>query len=227
MSSPTPPTTIRIVPAVWMLKPLVVVWTAKRMIAPTAMRKIDDPMDIVPVYPDARRTTAASDELRAAVASVLVTRTHPEERRMTDPPTTTNITEVGTVFVPVADQDRALAFYVDQLGFKQRGDFVYGGGSRWVEVMPPGATNAIALVPPSEGQPADRDATHCALATTDVEADHAALRARGVDVDAEIAGTGTPRAGLISTSATIPDPVPRQFSFRDPDGNRFLVVQVG
>jgi catechol 2,3-dioxygenase-like lactoylglutathione lyase family enzyme len=146
---------------------------------------------------------------------------------MTDTPATTHITEVGTVFVPVADQDRALAFYVDRLGFQKRGDFVYGGGSRWVEVMPPGAANAIALVPPSEGRAAGGDATHCALATTDIQADHAAFLARGVDVDPEIAGAGTPRAGLISTSATIPDPVPRQFCFRDPDGNRFLVVQVG
>ena len=43
----------------------------------------------------------------------------------------------------------------------------------------------------------------------------------------EIAGTGTPRAGLVSLSATVPDPVPAQLFFRDPDGNRFLIVQPG
>jgi catechol 2,3-dioxygenase-like lactoylglutathione lyase family enzyme len=145
---------------------------------------------------------------------------------MTDIPTATSISEVGTVFVPVSDQDRALAFYVDRLGFEKRADFAYGGGGRWVEVAPPGAANALALVPPNEGRATAGDETHCALATTDIDADHAALRSRGVDVDAEIGGAGTPRAGLISASATIPDPVPRQFSFRDPDGNRFLLVQV-
>ncbi len=44
------------------------------------------------------------------------------------------------------------------------------------------------------------------------------LRARGVDVDAEIARTGNSRPGLVSTQATIPDPVPPQFFFRDIEG---------
>jgi catechol 2,3-dioxygenase-like lactoylglutathione lyase family enzyme len=139
----------------------------------------------------------------------------------------TRITQVATVFVPVADQDRALAFYVDRLGFEKRADFPYGQGSRWVEVAPPGSVNAIALVPPSEGEAASGDEARCAFVSEDIEADHATLRARGVDVDAQIAQTGTPRAGLVSLEATIEDPVPRQFCFRDADGNRFLVVQQG
>jgi catechol 2,3-dioxygenase-like lactoylglutathione lyase family enzyme len=139
----------------------------------------------------------------------------------------TLINEVGAVFVPVTDQEDALAFYVDQLGFEKRADFVYGGGLRWVEVAPPGAVNTIALVPPGEGTSAGSDETRCAFATQDIEADHAALRARGVDLDAQIARAGTSRPGLISTSASVPDPVPAQFFFRDPDGNRFLIVQPG
>jgi catechol 2,3-dioxygenase-like lactoylglutathione lyase family enzyme len=137
------------------------------------------------------------------------------------------INQVGTVFVAVADQDRALEFYVDKLGFEKRADFPYGKGSRWVEVAPHGSAIAIALVPPSEGRSAGSEETHCALTTEDIKADHATLRARGVDVDAEIAGTGTPRSGLISIEATVADPVPAQFFFRDPDGNRFLIVQPG
>jgi catechol 2,3-dioxygenase-like lactoylglutathione lyase family enzyme len=138
---------------------------------------------------------------------------------------TTRITQVGTVFVPVTDQDRALEFYLDKLGFEKRADFPYGEGSRWVEVAPPGSTIAIALVPPSEGESAGGDEAHCALATEDIEADHATLRARGVDVDAEIGRAGTSRPGLVSLDASVPDPVPPQFFFRDPDGNRFLIVQ--
>jgi catechol 2,3-dioxygenase-like lactoylglutathione lyase family enzyme len=144
---------------------------------------------------------------------------------MNDAARTTTISEVATVFVPVADQERALTFYVDQLGFEKRADFVYGGDHRWVEVAPPGAANAIALVPASEGRLAGRDAAHCALSSDDIEADHRALRARGVDVDEQIAGAGTPRPGLVSTDVSIPDPVPRQFFFRDNDGNRFLIVE--
>ena len=69
---------------------------------------------------------------------------------MTDIPGT-RISQVATVFVPVADQDRALEFYLDKLGFEKRADFPYGEGGRWVEVAPPGSANAIALVPPREG----------------------------------------------------------------------------
>jgi predicted enzyme related to lactoylglutathione lyase len=144
---------------------------------------------------------------------------------MTETASTTRIREVGTVFVPAADQDRALEFYLDTLGFEKRADFTYGDGSRWIEVAPPGAANTIALVPPSEGRSAGGDEACCAFATEDIEADHATLSARGVEVDAEIARSGTSRPGLVSTEATIPDPVPAQFFFRDTDGNRFLIVQ--
>ena len=146
---------------------------------------------------------------------------------MTDAQNQIHFTEIGTVFVPVSDQERALTFYVDQLGFETRADFTYGDGSRWIEVAPPGAANSISLVPPSEGSTTRGDAAYCAIATDDIEAAHATLRARGVDVDAEIAQKGTPRSGLVSLDATMPDPIPAQFFFRDLDGNRFLIVQPG
>ena len=135
------------------------------------------------------------------------------------------LSQVATVFVPVADQERALEFYVDKLGFEKRADFQYGEGSRWIEVAPSGSAIAIALVPPSEGKSAGGDKTHCAITTKDIETDHATLRARGVHVDAEIARKGKRRSGLISVEATIADPVPSQFFFRDIDGNRFLIVE--
>ena len=144
---------------------------------------------------------------------------------MHDTPGTSRITEVGTVFVPVTDQDRALEFYVGVLGFEKRIDFVYGGEHRWIEVAPPGAANTISLVPPGEGAAPRSDAAHCAFATDDIEAAHAALSGTGVEVDAEIARTGASRPGLVGLGATIENPVPAQFFFRDPDGNRFLMVQ--
>jgi catechol 2,3-dioxygenase-like lactoylglutathione lyase family enzyme len=155
----------------------------------------------------------------------MVRRRTDERSDMPDTTRATRISEVATVFVPVSDQERALEFYLDKLGFEKRADFHYGEGRRWVEVTPPGATNGIALVPASEGRAVGGDQTHCALATEDIEADHAALRARGVDVDEQIARTGTPRSGLISIDVSVPDPVPAQFFLRDPDGNRFLVVE--
>ena len=56
------------------------------------------------------------------------------------------ITQVGTVGIPVDDQERALAFYRDALGFETRMDSEYGEGQRWLDVAPPGASTSIALV---------------------------------------------------------------------------------
>lgn len=140
----------------------------------------------------------------------------------------TRISQVGTVFVPVADQDRALEFYVGKLGFEKRGDFAYGEGSRWVEVAPAGSAIAIALVPPSEGGTPGGDKTHCALASQDIDADHATLRARGVEVDAEVARGGRARRLLFDADRDMANAtVPSMFFFRDLDGNRFLIVDAG
>lgn len=138
-----------------------------------------------------------------------------------------DVREVGTVFVPVADQERSLTFFVDELGFEKRVDFVYGGEHRWIEVAPPSASHRIALVAPGEGASAGGDVARCALETPDVAGLHARLLARGVDVDPEIASAGTARSGLVSSAVRVDDPVPPQFFLRDPDGNRFLVVQSG
>jgi catechol 2,3-dioxygenase-like lactoylglutathione lyase family enzyme len=121
--------------------------------------------------------------------------------------TGTNITQVGTVGIPVTDADRALAFYRDVLGFETRMDGSYGEGLRWIEVAPPRAITTIALVTSPSGAPAGID-TGVRLSTDDAAADHATLRTLGVDVDAEL----------------IPYPVP-MFTFRDPDGNRLYVVE--
>ena len=119
----------------------------------------------------------------------------------------TNITQVGTVGIPVSDQDRALAFYGGTLGFETRMDLPYGDGERWIEVAPAGAATSIALVRASGGRPAGVD-TGVRLTTGDAEADHASLRAAGVDADPEL----------------LRYPVP-MFAFRDPDGNRLILVE--
>jgi catechol 2,3-dioxygenase-like lactoylglutathione lyase family enzyme len=126
--------------------------------------------------------------------------------------TATHITQVGTIIVPVTDQDAAIAFYTEKLGFEKRSDIPFGNGDRWVEVGPAGHTTTIALMPPQEGEEVGI-ATRVAFSTSDIEADHADLAARGVDVDAEVMRMG--------------DPVPPMFWFRDQDKNRYLIVQTG
>jgi catechol 2,3-dioxygenase-like lactoylglutathione lyase family enzyme len=124
--------------------------------------------------------------------------------------TATHITQVGTIIIPVSNQDAAAAFYVEKLGFEQRSDIPFGDGNRWVEVGPRGHTTTIALMPPQEGEAVGID-TRVAFSSTDVDADHAELKARGVDVDDEVMRMG--------------DPVPPMFWFRDQDKNRYLIVQ--
>ncbi len=131
---------------------------------------------------------------------------------MAETDTRTRITQLGAVIIPVSDQDRALAFYLDKLGFEKRADIPFGRGERWVEVAPPGAATTLALMPPREGEPTGID-THVSFTTEDIDADHADMRARGVDADEEIMRMG--------------DPVPPMFFFRDGDGNRFFIVQRG
>jgi catechol 2,3-dioxygenase-like lactoylglutathione lyase family enzyme len=129
---------------------------------------------------------------------------------MAETETRTQITQVGTVIVPVSDQDRALEFYVEKLGFEKRTDAPFGEGERWVEVAPPGAATTIAIVPPREGESAGIE-TRVALMTEDIDSEHADLRARGVEADEAVMRMG--------------DPVPPMFFFRDPDGNRFVIIE--
>jgi catechol 2,3-dioxygenase-like lactoylglutathione lyase family enzyme len=123
--------------------------------------------------------------------------------------TKTTISEIGTVFLPVADQDRALDFYLGKLGFEKRTDVAFGEGQRWVDIAPPGAATTIALVPPTERLPAG-GVSAIALSSQDIDADHAAMVQRGVDCDEVLRAGGA---------------VPPMFWFRDQDANTLLVVQ--
>lgn len=119
------------------------------------------------------------------------------------------ITGIWTVGIAVADQDRARGFYRDVLGFEVRLDAPFGAG-RWIEVVAPGAATSIALVPKGGALAAGPD-TGIRLSAADADTAHAALRARGVDVDPEVLRFGPS--------------VPPMFTFRDLDGNVLVVVE--
>jgi lactoylglutathione lyase len=127
---------------------------------------------------------------------------------MTAPKPTIQVKRVHTVGVPVTDQDRALQFYVGTLGFESRLDVTIGEGRRWIEVAPLVGTATIALVAATPGIPAGVE-TGIRLTSADVAADHAVLRAEGVDVDDVLQWEG----------------VPPMFAFRDPDGNGLELVE--
>jgi catechol 2,3-dioxygenase-like lactoylglutathione lyase family enzyme len=113
--------------------------------------------------------------------------------------------------VPVSDQDAAIAFYTNTLGFTLAADVPFGDGERWVEVAPPAGGANIALVPPRGDYETGR-MTGVALESNDVRSAHEDLKGKGVDVDASpMGGDGT---------------VPAMFFFRDPDANHLLLVEV-
>jgi len=112
------------------------------------------------------------------------------------------------VSVPVADQDRAKAFYVDVLGFEVRADAPFGAGQRWVEVAPPGAETSLTLVTWFPTMPPG-GSSGLVLGCEDIEEDYAALAARGVAF-----------AGPVEDA-----PWGRFASFADPDGNGWVLAQ--
>lgn len=128
----------------------------------------------------------------------------------TVPQTATHISQLGTVIIPVSDQDKALEFYTGKLGFEVRNDVSFGEGNRWLEVAPPGGGATVAIMPPRPGETPSNTQTCVAFTTDDVDAGHAALEERGVEVEEVTGGEG---------------PVPRMFFFRDLDKNMLLLVE--
>ena len=112
---------------------------------------------------------------------------------------TDHIAHLRLVSIPVADVDRAKAFYVDVLGFEERFDGPFGEGMRWVELAPPGGQASIALVTWFDQMPPG-SVTGLVLDTPDARMAFEALSERGVEF------TGEVREDPWGTSASFVDP---------------------
>ena len=55
---------------------------------------------------------------------------------------------VKFISVPVTDQDRALSFYTEKLGFRILTDRPFDGKQRWIELSIPGAETLVVLFTP-------------------------------------------------------------------------------
>jgi len=124
---------------------------------------------------------------------------------------------VGSVPVFVADQERALSFWTDAMGWEVVADFPIGGGDRWLAVAPRrGETEILLFRPGMYGEEsralADRVGvwTGMVFLSGDVQAAYQALSARGVPFG------GPPRQQPWGGWETW---------FSDPDGNRFQLAQ--
>jgi predicted enzyme related to lactoylglutathione lyase len=113
--------------------------------------------------------------------------------------------------IPVADVDRAKAFYADRLGFAVDVDVRPADGVRVVQLTPPGSGCSIGFgtgLSAYEGTPGSIRALH--LVVTDIERARAELVDRGVDVGAvQDVGGGVRYAG-----------------FEDPDGNTLTLQEM-
>ncbi len=127
----------------------------------------------------------------------------------TSPQGRTTVDNIGVTMFTVADQDAALAFYTEKLGFEVRSDDRFGpnGEMRWLEVAPPGSTARLALNPPMNSQPGGGS---IGVETPDLAGEQQRLEAIG---------------GVeIQTMPAMPG-APAMFSVRDPDGNYVWVVE--
>ncbi len=131
--------------------------------------------------------------------------------------------KVEVVVVPVADVDRAKAFYTETLGFHLDVDHRAGDEFRIVQMTPPGSACSLTIgVGIGTMAPGSLQGVH--LVVRDVEAVHELLTKAGVVVeDVHHFADGQRAPG--------PDPTRADYnsflSFRDPDGNQFVVQEVG
>jgi catechol 2,3-dioxygenase-like lactoylglutathione lyase family enzyme len=131
--------------------------------------------------------------------------------------------KLEVVIIPVSDVDRAKHFY-NSLGWRLDGDFAVGKDYRNVQFTPPGSscsihfgTGVTAAAPGSVQGPY--------LVVSDIEAARAELMGRGVSVSEVVHRDGPGPARLSG-----PHPQRRSYasfaSFKDPDGNRWLLQEV-
>ena len=132
------------------------------------------------------------------------------------------------VVIPVSDVDRAKEFY-GRLGWRLDADFRFDTGFHVVQFTPPGSACSIQfgtkITPASPGS-----SQNLYLVVSDIEAARTELTARGVTVS-EVFHPGTPEAQF-QPEGRIAGPAPdhatyRSFAtFRDPDGNGWLLQEV-
>jgi catechol 2,3-dioxygenase-like lactoylglutathione lyase family enzyme len=121
--------------------------------------------------------------------------------------------------IVVGDQDRALGFYTEVLGFEKRADYQQEGQPRWLTVAPKGQALEFILVKGESrvdlglGPEAGSGGHHVAFTTTDCQGDYEALAARGVDFT--VGNYTKPIEQYFGTTAT----------FKDLDGNLLALVQ--
>jgi len=118
-----------------------------------------------------------------------------------------SIKRIDIISIPVSDQARSKALYVDKLGLAVKRDNPMGPDQRWVELATAAGETSITLVHWFDKMPPGC-VQGTVLGTDDIAKTHAELTARGVEI-------GLIEAQPWGTFAT----------FSDPDGNGWVLQQ--
>jgi predicted enzyme related to lactoylglutathione lyase len=91
------------------------------------------------------------------------------------------IRKIKFISIPVRDQDRALDFYINRLGFILVTDQTMGPGQRWIEIKPPKGETGLALFTPPGQEDRIGSFAGASFDCDDVEKTYAELTAKGVE----------------------------------------------
>ena len=95
-------------------------------------------------------------------------------------------TKIGTISIGVSDQDKALDFYVNKLGFEKIDDQPMSDTERWIDIALPGAQTHIMLGLRGQSGGNNTGMTGYILHTDNIEETCATLKARGVTITQEL-----------------------------------------
>jgi catechol 2,3-dioxygenase-like lactoylglutathione lyase family enzyme len=134
------------------------------------------------------------------------------------------------VVIPVADVDRAKEFYT-KLGWRLDADFPFDNGFRIVQFTPPSSGGSVQFgARITSARPGSAQGLY--LIVSDIAAARKDLAARGINVS-EVFHPGTPGAQFLNDgSGRLSGPAPEHATynsfatFRDPDGNGWLLQEV-
>ena len=119
----------------------------------------------------------------------------------------TMITHLKFVSVPVSDQDRALAFFTEKLGFRVATDQPFTDKQRWIELRVGDAETRLVLFTPEGQEDRIGGFFNGSLACDDCEATYRQLKQRGVEF----------------VSGPKKEPWGTYMVIRDPDSNQFVI----
>lgn len=117
------------------------------------------------------------------------------------------ISRIKFVAIPITDQDRALAFYTEKVGFTLKTDQPSGEGMRWIELEAPEGDTHIVLFTADSHKLLIGTPSNITFGAKDVRRTYAEMKLRGVEF------TGPPTEQPWGTFA----------QFLDPDGNSFIL----